>query len=226
MRNTVILIGSGKLAESMHRGLPENLPGYSIDTWENRSIYSPDQMVVVHIGSGRQITDAEAFCKKHKVPMIQASTGITAENHNHDFTYIDAPNLNILMLKFMFMLKESGHLYKNYRISVTESHQESKKTVPGTAMEMAGALGVDSTEIRSIRDHEIQKEIYGIPEESLSLHAFHEITIEEGDTAINFRTLVNGHESYITGIAAVISCLPELQNRYYHILELVELKML
>ncbi len=148
------------------------------------------------------------------------------KQRDFDFTFIDAPNLNILMLKFMFMLKEYGSLYKNYEISITESHQQSKKTVPGTAMEIAASLGVDHKKIKSIRDPGDQENVYGIAKEFLSLHAYHDICIQEGDTTINFRTLVKGHESYISGLSAIIRCLKNLQNRYYHILDLIELRMI
>ena len=226
MNSTIIIAGSGKLANSMIKGLPGYLPGHKIDTWENHDNYPENDLVIVHIGSGRQLTEIIDFCEMNGVPLIQGSTGMNIKRTDFDFTYIDAPNLNILMLKFMFMMKEHGALYKDYRISITESHQESKQTLPGTAIELAGSLGIDHSEITSIRDRNEQESVYGIEEEFLPLHAYHEIRIQEGDTTIDLRTLVKGHESYVSGLSAIIKCLGSLESRYYHVLDLIESGMI
>jgi len=226
MNNTVLIAGNGKLADSILDGLPRQLSEYKFDSWENHKKYSEDKLVIIHIGSGRQLAEVISFCEGNEVPLIQASTGMSIERKDFGFTFIDAPNLNILMLKFMYMLKEYGFLYKDYDVSITESHQHSKKSVAGTAVELASSIGLDSAEIKSIRDQEEQENVYGIPKESLMLHAYHDIRIQDADTSINFQTLVTGHESYISGLSAVIPCLENLESRYYHILELIELKMI
>lgn len=226
MRNTILIAGKGKLANSISQGLPRYLEDYHIDSWENHADYPANTLVIVHIGSGRQLEEVIDFCRIHKVPLIQGSTGMNIDHKDFDFLFIDAPNLSILMLKFMLMLKEFGPLYKNYNISVTESHQHTKKSVPGTAVEMADSLGVAPGEIKSIRDRDDQENIYGISKDFLSLHAYHDICIQEGDTTINFKTLVKGHESYVSGLSGIIACLKSLQDRYYHILELIKLRLI
>ena len=226
MKNTVLIAGHGKLAINMINGLPEYLHHYQIDFWENFDRYEKDKLLIVHFGSGRELPGIIEFCKNTKSPLIQGATGMIQEKENYDFTFIDAPNLNILMLKFMYMLKKCGQLYTNYRVSLIESHQQSKKSTPGTAIEIAGSLGVDSSEIKSIRNPADQENIYGIPGEYLDLHAFHEICIEDEGTLINLRTLVKGHESYIHGLSEIIKITDKLQNRYYHVIELIELDLI
>jgi len=224
MRDTIILVGQGKLANSIKKGLPDYLNGYQINDWENIYQYPIKNLIIVHIGSGRQLSEAVEFCAKNQVPLIQGSTGMTIERQDYNFTFIDAPNLSVLMLKFMHMIKEYGALFQDYQISVTESHQDTKKTLPGTAIEIAHALNVDPKEIKSIRNQDEQLHTYGIPKDSLSLHAFHEISIRDKGTSIRFQTLVESHDSYVKGLSKIIQSLKGLDCKYYHILDLIAMK--
>lgn len=226
MKNTIILIGHGKLADSIHNKLLNHLHTYTIDYWENIHNHKKNAVILVHIGSGRQLPEAIEYCKNNKTPLIQGSTGMDIKHTDYDFTFIDAPNMSLLMLKFMHMLKKYGHLYKDYEITITESHQHTKKTVPGTAVEMSHALNVKPKKIKSIRNQDEQVNTYGISKEHLSLHAYHDISIHDKGTTINFTTLVEGHDSYIKGLSKIILCLKNLDNTYYHILDLIEMKLL
>lgn len=226
MNKTIIIAGNGKLAHSILNGLPKYINNCNIDLWENNGQHPDDQKVIVHIGSGRQYADIISFCEKTKTPLIQGSSDITGNFNNVKFTFIDAPNLNILMLKFMYMLKQNGKLFQNNKITIIESHQELKKSLPGTAIEFSKSLGFDSAKIKSIRTPDVQEKQYGIPKEHLKLHAFHEIEISDENTSIIFRTLVKGHESYMTGLAAVINALGSLKDNYYHIIDLLEMGLI
>lgn len=225
MKN-IIIVGTGKLSESITKRLPEYLGSCSIDHWGNNEQYPTENKVIIHTGSGRQFDEVISYCQKTKTPLIQGSTDITGNYTNADFTYIEAPNLNILMLKFMHMIKQYGPHFSNEKILITESHQETKKSLPGTAIEFAKSLGVDFRDIKSIRNPEEQKNQYVIPEEHLQLHAFHEINIGDEWTSINIKTLVKGHESYAAGLAGVINALGNLENRYYHIMDLIDMKLI
>ncbi|OHD14439.1 MAG: hypothetical protein A2Y41_03050 [Spirochaetes bacterium GWB1_36_13] len=226
MRKTLILVGQGKLANSIKKGLPDYLNDYQIDDWENIYQYPIENLIIVHIGSGRQLSEAVEFCSKNKVPLIQGSTGMNIERQDYNFTFIDAPNLSVLMLKFMHMIKEYGALFQDYQISITESHQDTKKSLPGTAIEIANALNVNPKEIKSIRNQDEQLNTYSIPKESLSLHAFHEISILDQGTTLHFKTLVEGHDSYVKGLSKIIQSLDGLEDKYYHILDLIEKKLI
>ncbi len=228
MKNTIIIVGHGKLANNIKNGILDYLNDYQVDFWENIDNYLNNKLIIAHIGSGRQLAKVIEFCNKNKVPLIQGSTGMDIKQNNYDYTFIDAPNLSILMLKFMYMLKEYGQLYKDYKISITESHQNTKKTVPGTAIEMATSLDINAKEIKSIRNEDEQLNNYGITKEFLSLHAFHNICIqdEKGTSRITFKTLVEGHDSYINGLSKIIKSIQNLDHKYYHILDLIELKLI
>lgn len=226
MIQTIILVGKGKLSNSLLLGLPEYLNGCKIDLWENNGLYPDADKVIVHIGSGRQLSEAVTFCGRTGTPLIQGSTDAREDYSDAGFTFIDSPNFNILMLKFMHMINQYGIHFRNNDISITESHQESKKTLPGTAIELAKSLGVKSGDIVSVRNPEVQKKQYAIPEEFLNLHAFHKITISDKDTSINLTALVKGHGSYSAGLAAIINSLDKLDKRYYHIMDLLNMGLI
>ncbi|HQO41225.1 MAG TPA: dihydrodipicolinate reductase C-terminal domain-containing protein [Spirochaetota bacterium] len=225
MRNIVIIAGRGKLAGSIIHGLNNYNGDYTIDLFENIGHYPAEQVIIVHIGSGRQLDAVIDYCSLNRVPLIQGSTGMPPAKQDYNFTFIDAPNFNILMLKFMYMLREFGMLYSGCDISIIESHQHTKKTAAGTAAGIARSLGVDSSYIKSIRDRHEQVNSLKIPHEYLDLHAFHQITIEEAGTMLNFTTLVKGHESYLKGLSMIILALDKLENRYYHVLDLINMKL-
>jgi len=226
MIKTIIIVGNGKLSNSLLNGLPEYIKDCNADLWENNSLYPDDEKVIVHIGSGRQLSEVISFCESTGTPLIQGSTEVKGDYSDAAFTFVDSPNFNLLILKFMHMIKEYGFHFQNNNISITESHQESKKSLPGTAIEFAKSLGVDPGTIITIRDPEVQEKGYNIPREFLHLHAFHEINIGDGSTSINFQTLVKGHDSYITGLAAIINTLENLDDRYYHIMDLLDMKLI
>lgn len=225
MRNTIIIAGHGKLAVSIMEGMNRYLDNYRVDSLDNLDKYAPESLIIVHIGSGRELPRILEYCGQNRVPLVQGATGITGSRKDYNFTFIDAPNFNILMLKFMYMIRECGHLFSSCNVSVTESHQHEKKSMPGTAVEIADSLGAPHSDIKSVRDPLVQENVYGIPAEFLPLHAFHDISISDEGTVINFKTLVKGHESYISGLAKIITAAAGLEERYYHVLDLVKMKL-
>ncbi len=227
MPTLVILIaGHGKLATAIRRDLRGHLECV-VDAWENAETYKNEKnKIIVHIGSGRQLPEILRYCCAHGTPLIQGSTGLEYEHTLDDFTVIEAPNLNILLLKCMNMLKQFGKHFESYEIRITESHQAEKTSIPGTAVAFAEYFGIDPTTIQSIRERHRQLRELKIAEEYLDRHAVHVITIKDGDTTISIRTEVLGLLSYVSGLAAIIQIIPKLQKRFYDVVELVELNLI
>ena len=67
------------------------------------------------------------------------------------------------MIYFMAMVKHASRYFRGQAIRISESHQASKNTKPGTAIYLAKSLGIPETEIRSERDPKVQNEVLGIP---------------------------------------------------------------
>lgn len=221
----VALAGSGKLAEAIRQNLKKYLPDYSVLGWEDVSRHEQNPPVIVHVGSGRQLDEIINYCSKNHIILIQGSTGLEYKYEN-DFTFINAPNLNILMLKFMHMLNKFGSHFAEDKIEITESHQHVKTSTPGTAVAIAKYLGVTPDKIKSIRNADEQLHEFKISPAHLDKHAMHIIKITDHDSTISMRTDVTGHESYVSGLAKIITASASLEKRYYDVVELIEMNFL
>lgn len=126
------------------------------------------------------------------------------------------------------MIKANGRYFENYKISITESHQSTKKTEPGTAYAFADSLRFPIDKIESIRDPEIQQNKIGIPKEYLDKHAYHKIVIKDGSDEVTIETKVLGHDSYAIGVKTIIEAVLKysLENKKYTVLDLIDNNML
>ncbi|AOI88048.1 dihydrodipicolinate reductase [Burkholderia pseudomultivorans] len=218
----VLVVGTGKLANELlaaHRLAPAT---WRVMRWSDGSRLDM-RSIVVHAGSGRELAAAIAFCRATASPLVELSTGSDLETGAHDFPVVVCPNTNILMLKFMSMLETSGALFRDCRISVTESHQAGKTSVPGTAVGIAASLGVPPEDIRSVRDPDVQRSELGIPDDQLGRHAYHRIRIEDGACSLQFESRVYGASPYAEGVSRIVEAVRQhdLDNRRYSIVEFI-----
>ncbi|KIF81313.1 dihydrodipicolinate reductase C-terminal domain-containing protein [Noviherbaspirillum autotrophicum] len=218
----VYIAGTGKLStELLEKLIP--LKGLSIARWPGESA-SNAKSIVVHAGSGREIGSITEFCSRTSSVLVELSTGSSLEGTHSSFPVVLCPNTNILMLKFMCMLERSGAMFTGCEIQITESHQASKTSVPGTAVQMANSLGVVASDITSVRNPAQQAGELAIPNEHLSRHAFHRITIQDGPCTISMETRVYGDSPYASGVQQIIGAVNQrkLESRVYSITEFIE----
>ncbi|MFZ5502960.1 MAG: dihydrodipicolinate reductase [Pseudomonadota bacterium] len=218
----VYIAGTGKLAtELLERLIPQD--GLAIERWSSAS-KSVIKSIVVHAGSGREVVAISDFCSKTKSVLVELSTGSSIEGTLPNFPVVLCPNTNILMLKFMCMLERSGEMFKGCQRQITESHQASKTSVPGTAVQMARSLGIAERAIVSVRDAAQQASELQIPSDHLARHAFHRITIQDGSCSISMETKVYGDAPYASGVQQIIGAVSRqvLENRIYSITEFIE----
>jgi dihydrodipicolinate reductase len=223
----IFVAGSGKLANAiLSSGL--SFQSCEILKWDTRYKTLDEKAILVHAGSGRQLKECMEFCARTKSILIELSTGLETETMKSDFPLIICPNTSILVLKTLNMLKANGRSFENYSISITESHQSTKKTEPGTAYAFANSLKFPVDKIESVRDPELQKNVIGIPEEYLEKHAYHKIVIMDGNDEITIETKVMGHDSYAKGVKMIIetALINSLENRRYTVLDLIASNML
>jgi 4-hydroxy-tetrahydrodipicolinate reductase len=219
----VFIAGSGKLAAELLNQLPSE-PGSTVSAWGGEPAGN-GRSIVVHAGSGREIASLSAYCRRTASVLVELATGSSLEEGAMtDFPLVLCPNTNILMLKFMCMLERSGPLFRQSEIRITESHQASKTSVPGTAVAMANSLGVPATEIVSVRAPAEQASALGIPHEHLARHAFHRIEIQDGACQIAMETRIYGDSPYANGVQQILSAIRthELQARVYRITEFID----
>lgn len=226
-RTKIIVVGSGKLANAI---LTSDLSFQSgkIEAWENQHRTLNEKAILVHAGSGRQLKECFEFCARTKSVFVELSTGLETEKMQPDFPLIICPNTSILVLKTLNMIKANGTYFQNYEITITESHQATKKTEAGTAYAFANSLNVTPDKIKSVRDPQIQQHEIGIPKEYLGKHAYHKIVIKDGSDEVTIETKVLGHNSYANGVKTIIEAILKykLEDKRYTILDLIDNNML
>lgn len=221
MRTQVIVVGAGKLATELLSSLKVDRK-CQVTSWEHGKS-ADNKSIVVHAGSGRELKAVTAYCEATQSPLIELATGSEIALAAHAFPIVLCPNTNILMLKFMSMLEKSGHLFRGHQITLVESHQAQKTSVPGTAVSIAHALGLEETDVLSIRNLTTQRADLEIPEAHLARHAFHRILIEDGECSLKLETRVYGESPYADGVARIVTAVQNqyLENRLYSIMEFV-----
>jgi 4-hydroxy-tetrahydrodipicolinate reductase len=219
----IFVVGSGKLARAILTYIESNTL-YTISKWGELSQMPDEAAILVHAGSGRQVDECLNFCSRTKSVFIELATGLGTEKKEYDFPYILCPNTSILVLKTLHLFKTRRGYFDGFNISITESHQSSKETEPGTAYDFAGSLKLPLNKVVSIRDPEIQRNEIGIPEEYMSKHAYHRIVITDEDDEIVVQTKVLGHKSYAKGVRKMVEAILQnkLENRNYTVWELID----
>lgn len=163
--------------------------------------------VVVHVGSGKKLGGLIAECNERHLPIIQAATGISWGEISSPLNtpIIESPNLELGIVALFDVLPDLGvRLQKiSAKCHITESHQASKTSVPGTAVKFADSLGVPHERIVSVRDPSTQLSL-GVPQDHLNAHGHHLISITTaGGATIEIRTKVNGRKPYVPGLLQI-----------------------
>jgi 4-hydroxy-tetrahydrodipicolinate reductase len=218
----IIVVGSGKLAsEILDRMRIDS--SWEVIRWSERKT-SADCVVLVHAGSGRELPAVVAYCQDNDATLVELATGSALERDHCAFPVVICPNTNILMLKCMVMLAQSGHFFSGYNIRLTESHQAQKTSVPGTALAMAQSLGVAPEDVISVREPGIQSSQLNIPVEHMGRHAYHQVVIEDDVCKVTLETRVYGASPYVDGVIQIVKTIEAhpLENHLYDVAELVQ----
>jgi len=218
----VLIVGQGKLANELIEGLHGEAISRAI-RWEDRAISVAESRIVIHAGSGRELSEVIAYCAATQTMLFELSTAGGAIPERVDFPVIICPNVNLQMLRFMAMIRHASRYFKGQAITITESHQATKTSQPGTAIYLAKLLGVAESEIRSERNPERQQELFGIPSEYLGRHAYHNITITSPDAEITLETRVFGKTAYAASLAEIIAIVAQMDvgAGHHDIVELI-----
>jgi 4-hydroxy-tetrahydrodipicolinate reductase len=208
-RFEVLVVGRGKLANELMEGLSGNVISRTI-RWDDRSTSVSDSWILVHAGSGRELPEVIDYCTNTNTLLFELSTADSMIPDMVDFPVIICPNVNLQMLRFMAMVRQASRYFKGQTIEITESHQATKKTKPGTAIYLANQLGVSESEIRSERNPERQQKIFGIPAGYLTRHAYHKIAITSPEAEITLETRVLGKTAYAASLSEIISIVTQM----------------
>jgi len=159
-------------------------------------------------------SNAKFYCK-HGLPFVMGTTGgdrqlLEDTVTTSSISAVIAPNMAKHIVGFQAMMeygaKTFPDLFKGYSLKIKESHQKGKADTSGTAKAMVqyfNSLGLPFTqeEINKERNPEIQKNVWGIPEEYLSGHGWHTYSLDSNDKTVHFEFThnINGRDVYAMG---------------------------
>jgi 4-hydroxy-tetrahydrodipicolinate reductase len=168
--------------------------------------------------------NAEFYCR-HGLPFVMGTTGgdrqkLEATVESSAIAAVIAPNMAKQIVGFQAMMEYAADnfpdLFKGYSLEIKESHQQGKADTSGTAKAMVGyfnrlGLSYSADEIIRMRDPEVQKSQWGIPQEYLSGHGWHTYSLVSEDQTVQFEFThnVNGREIYVRGTVDAILYLSE-----------------
>jgi len=158
--------------------------------------------------------NADYYCI-HGFPFVMGTTGgdreaLFAAVERSGVPAVIAPNMAKQIVGLQLMLKYAAEnfpgLFKGYSLRVVESHQQGKADTSGTAKAMVSyfnGLGVpfEVDQIEKVRDPEVQRREWNIPEEYLGGHAYHTYTLTSPDGTVDFQFKhnVRGRKVYAAG---------------------------
>lgn len=218
----ITVVGRGQLATEILDGLQAE-PGIVASAWPSGGP-GVDADVIAHAGSGRELPEVVAHCRRTGTPLLELSTGSALEQMGVDFPAVLCPNTNLLMLKLMRLLAAGGASFARYPMQLIESHQATKTSAPGTALALAASLGLPAEAVVSVRDPAVQREALGIPPEHLGRHAVHRLLIDDGACSVAIETRVFGAAPYVQGVRQIAQAVRQhaLEPRLYPVDELLE----
>ena len=161
------------------------------------------------------VNDNARFYVKNKLAFVMGTTGgdrvaLMDTVKNGSVPALIAPNMAKQIVGFQAMMEYAGKtfpgLFKGYTLTVEESHQNGKADTSGTARAMVDCfndLGIPflGQEIEMVRDPKVQRDVWKIPEQHLSGHAWHTYTLtsKDGSACFQFKHNINGRQIYIQG---------------------------
>ena len=159
------------------------------------------------------------------LPFVMGTTGGDRKKledtvNSSSIAAVIAPNMAKQIVGFQAMMAYAAEtfpdLFKGYSLEIRESHQKGKADTSGTAKAMVGyfnGLGIPFSEdqIIKLRDPEVQKNQWGIPEQHLAGHGWHTYTLVSEDQTVRFEFShnVNGRMVYTRGTLDALLFLSE-----------------
>ncbi len=189
---------------------------------ERESFVFPDKSVAIEYSTPNSaLENISYFCEKG-ISFVSGTTGYDMDEgkrlvENSKINAVIAPNMAVPIVLIQKALedlaKEFPESLEGFNLTVSESHQATKKDQSGTAraflphFENLGC-GMDSAPISSIRSPEKQREL-GVPEAHLSGHGWHwyRLVSEDESTVLELSHQVNGRRIYAEGTLKALDYL-------------------
>ncbi|QTA89428.1 dihydrodipicolinate reductase [Desulfonema magnum] len=181
--------------------------------------------IIVDYTHPSAVNNNATFYCENSIPFVMGTTGgdrnfLTDTVNASSVPAVIAPNMGKQIVGFQAMMEYAANtfpgLFDGYSLEIKESHQKGKADTSGTAKAMVqhfNKLGVPFSEdaIVKERDPEIQKTVWGIPEEHLKGHGWHTYNLVSNDKTVNFTFShnINGRDVYARGTLDAVAYLFE-----------------
>lgn len=193
------------------------------DAWISDVLLKNSGLVAIDYTHPSAVNANAIFYAKHQIPFVMGTTGGDREALSESILQsstcaVIAPNMAKQIVGFQAMMAHAAEnfpdLFKGYTLRIEESHQSGKADTSGTAKAMVryfNSLGipfnVDAIEME--RNPERQENVWGIPAEHISGHAWHTYTLrsEDGSVCFQFTHNINGRDVYARGTLDAVSFL-------------------
>jgi 4-hydroxy-tetrahydrodipicolinate reductase len=165
----------------------------------------------------------DLYCMK-ETNFVIGTTGVRIDKVSErikgsNISAVIAPNMAKQIVALQSMIKYASekfhNCFKDYTLTIKESHQKGKLDISGTARLMVDyfkQLGIifEKNDIIAYREPEEQIKL-GVPEEYLSGHGWHTYTLISSDKTVNIEIThnVNGRDIYAKGTIDAVFFLSE-----------------
>ena len=225
----ILLVGHGNMAAAVKSAcIARNINCIHDPTGKVEYDFPLHPIIAIHFGSGRQLLELVDLCEKIGIPLIQGSTKLTEPvPSNRNVAIINALNLSIPMIRFTASFPTFAKaIAVGMKKRIVESHQRKKPDKSGTARAVAKTLDIPESDIKSVRDPDIQLAL-GVPEEHLDGHAFHDFIFTGQGVEIRVSTKILGRKTYAEGaltLAQALADLPEpMESGIYELRDILHL---
>jgi 4-hydroxy-tetrahydrodipicolinate reductase len=188
------------------------------------SLMIPPQTLAVDFTTPDAALSNARWYAQHGIPFVMGTTGgdsaaIRESVEVSDICAVIAPNMAVPIVLLLAAFERLAHEFpkamQGLEISITESHQSTKRDTSGTAKAMAhhlSALGLPASvdAIELVRDPTRQCEM-GVPREHLAGHAYHTYQLRSDDDSLRVELshFVHGRRIYAQGALVAIRHLSE-----------------
>lgn len=201
-------------------------------------LYTPDQKdfllgdgypdIIIDFTTPSAIKDNVDFYVSKQIPFVLGTTGGDLEYINHVVSRsvinaVVAPNMAKEIVAFQAMMEFAAEnfpdIFKDFSLSVTESHQKTKADTSGTAKAVVkcfNKLGIpfsvnDIDKKRTEEDYHV----LGIRQKFWEGHGWHTYSLKKSDGSVfmSFTHNVNGREAYVDGTLTAARFLHKTKNR-------------
>ena len=177
----------------------------------------PADSVVAYFSSKERFPSVLEECKKRRLALIVASSGIeTGRGGDVPFglnvPVIMAPNLSPLIMAVfkasLFIAEVSLRI--GAKAYVAEGHQKTKTSAPATAQKIADYFGKPPDSVGSIRNDAIARAVLGIPEDKLGGFGAHFVAVSHNGTNLRISFDTQGRAMYYDGLKLLLDRIEEI----------------